>query len=43
VQESLRQGADLVMFSGDKLFGSLLADLELVKTVQPNFRIVFAK
>ena len=26
-----------------KLFGSLLADLELVKTVQPNFRIVFAK
>jgi len=26
-----------------KLFGSLLADLELVKTVQPNFLIVFAK
>jgi len=26
-----------------KLFGSLHADLELVKTVQPNFLIVFAK
>jgi len=26
-----------------KLFGSLLIDLELVKTVQPNFLIVFAK
>ena len=26
-----------------KLFGSLLADLELVKTVQPNFLIVYAK
>ena len=26
-----------------KLFGSFLADLELVKTVQPNFLIVFAK
>jgi len=26
-----------------KLFGSLFVDLELVKTVQPNFLIVFAK
>ena len=26
-----------------KLLGSLLIDLELVKTVQPNFLIVFAK
>ena len=26
-----------------KLFGSSLADLELVKTVQPNFLIVLAK
>jgi len=26
-----------------KLFGSLLIDLELVKTVQPNFLIFFAK
>jgi hypothetical protein len=26
-----------------KLFGSLLKDLELVKTVQQNFLIVFAK
>jgi len=26
-----------------KLFGSLLADLELVRTVQPNFLTVFAK
>ena len=26
-----------------KLFGSVLSDLELVKTEQPNFLIVFAK
>ena len=29
--------------SKTKLFASLLADLELVKTMQPNFLIVYAK
>ena len=45
VQESLRQGADLVMFSGDKLFGSLQSgiiagDKEMIQSIKesPLFR-----
>ena len=45
VQESLRQGADLVMFSGDKLFGSLQSgmiagDEEMIRSIKesPLFR-----
>ena len=45
VQESLRQGADLVMFSGDKLFGSLQSgiiagDKEIIQSIKesPLFR-----
>lgn len=45
VQESLRQGADLVMFSGDKLFGSLQSgiiagDNEMIQSIKesPLFR-----
>ena len=45
VQESLRQGADLVMFSGDKLFGSLQSgiiagDKKMIKSIKesPLFR-----
>ena len=45
VQESLRQGADLVMFSGDKLFGSLQSgiiagDEEMIQSIKesPLFR-----
>jgi len=45
VQESLRQGADLVMFSGDKLFGSLQSgiiagDKKIIQSIKesPLFR-----
>ncbi|MDC2966947.1 L-seryl-tRNA(Sec) selenium transferase [Acidimicrobiaceae bacterium] len=45
VQESLRQGADLVMFSGDKLFGSLQSGIiagnkEMIQSIKesPLFR-----
>ena len=45
VQESLRQGADLVMFSGDKLFGSLQSgiiagDKKMIQSIKesPLFR-----
>ena len=45
VQESLRQGADLVMFSGDKLFGSLQSgiiagDKKMIRSIKesPLFR-----
>ncbi len=45
VQESLRQGADLVMFSGDKLFGSLQSgiiagDKRIIQSIKesPLFR-----
>ena len=45
VQESLRQGADLVMFSGDKLFGSLQSgiiagDKKIIQSIMesPLFR-----
>ena len=45
VQESLKQGADLVMFSGDKLFGSLQSgiiagDKEMIQSIKesPLFR-----
>ena len=36
-------GTILFSLLNTKLFGSLFSDLELVKAVQPNFLIVFAK